>query len=140
MSDMKVLVVEVDENSETMLDLRRYPAVSSSSIHSNVFYIKDDKIVGEGKICSFYGADVRVTPLWEDATTAEFFKDAELAHLGTHMTHRFDMITGDYVGTYPDEPASHGEGIRIVDKFEFQLGIASPLRYGKIEGYGYGKR
>lgn len=138
---MQVLVVEVDMNSERMRDLTRYPAYASTSMHHGMYFIKDNKIVGKAVVNSTYNNLVRVRIDSSDPATVEFFKDDELVkEIGEYATFRFEMITGTYAGTHPDEPADRGEGLSVVDAFEFDLGIASRLRYGEIEGFGGRKK
>lgn len=142
---MQVLVIEIDENSERMMDLRRYPAIESGSMHYGVYFIKDNKVVGLGKISSRYDYLVRVIPDWSDAETASYFAEDSMAKkagesMRDYISFRFEEITGDYAGTYPDEPIDRGEGLRVVDRMSFDLGFASKLRFGEVEGFGRGRR
>lgn len=136
-NNMQVMVVEIDENSEVMQDLRRYPAYSSHSMHYGMYFIKDGKIIGKGIVNSHYDYMVSVRPDMKDATTAEAFKDDPVVkEVKEYATFKFHEITGDYCPTYRDEPFTRGEGLSVVDALEFDLGITSKLRYGNIEGFG----
>ncbi|QIG77073.1 hypothetical protein EVB32_085 [Rhizobium phage RHph_TM39] len=135
MSDMMITVVEVEVNE----DFIKHPATLSTS---EVYFLKDGKIVGEGRIGGRYMGIVNVYPTNDQAF--EFFKDdfilqtldmLETDERKKWIHFKFHQYTGEYAGTFSDEPENRGEGLSVVDKFYFDFGIHSK-RYEHIEGFG----
>lgn len=134
---MQVTMIEINMNSERMRDLIRYPAVSSHTFQNEVYFLKNGKIVGHGVVHSSYNGAFRVGVDKTHQETVDFFKDdVPFQTLGEHASWRFDDVTGEYIGTYTDEDANRGEGLSIVDRWEFDYGYHSKLRYGDIPGFG----
>lgn len=122
-------------SQEQITDFQRHPAIPSSSPVPEVYFLKDDKIIGKGRIGSRY---MRHTTVYLDRNpeTLEYFKDDfAVAVLGKDAPFRFHEVTGTPMAAFPDEPEDRLKGITIVDCFEFDFGYASK-RYSHIEGFG----
>jgi hypothetical protein len=116
-------------------DFVKFPAVRSSSPIPEVYFLKDDKIVGKGRIGSRYMGHITVY-LDRDPETLEYFKDDwAVTVLGKDAPFRFHEVMGTPLPAFPDEPEGRLEGVTVVDCFEFDFGYTSD-RYAHIEGFG----
>lgn len=124
---MQALVIEVDEYT-----LRRdYHAVMDFMHDGLAYFIKDGKIVGVGRHTSNNGLTYTFEP-HDDAAKAFFANDFADPAFRWFKFYR----TGEYAGTFTDEPEDRGKGLSIVSKTSLDYGLVSKERYGHIPGYG----
>ncbi len=122
------------EISKELRDYLTYPAVSGTG---EVYFIKDNKIIAEGRVSVL--SDTAKVYYYEE--TMSVFKDDPSVILfkdnGTpnYASFNFHPITGEYIQTYSDEKPDRLKGVTIVDKDKFDWGYHSD-RYKSIEGYG----
>lgn len=122
-------------SKEQIDDFCKYPAVPSSSPNPEVYFLKDDKVIGKGIIGSRYMGHITVY-LDRNPETLEYFKDDwAVAGLGKDAPFRFHGAMGTPLPAFVDEPEGRLEGISVVDCFEFDFGYCSK-RYEHIEGFG----
>lgn len=125
---------EIDLWSEEFItDISHFPAVEN--VGCNVYLIENNEIACVARIGSLYDGIVRVY-LNNDAALERFKDDYAVKVLGAHASFPFNQRTGWYeMGMAADDDISR-RGLTIVDKFHFDLGIASKMRYSHIVGYG----
>ena len=124
----------LDEFSEEFTkDCVLFPAISDRL--SDVYFIYEQKIVGIGSVGSAYHGEVVV--YLKDAASQGFFKrDPYVQSVGEWAAFRFFKYTGLASVQYSDEPEDRLDGVSIVDKIEFDFGLASKKRYSDVNGYG----
>jgi hypothetical protein len=135
MTNMMITTIECKFDEDFLKDLRLYPAVSDHAAGKDVYFIKDNEIVGQGHIGSSNGMG-EVTIYYDEENMPFFKDDSAVKRLGKHAGFRFFQYDGTPNVTYTDEAEDRCEGYTIVSKFDFDWGIASTKRYGHIPGFG----
>ena len=128
--ETQCLVVTINE--DYVRELRRHPAVEESE--PRVYFIADNKVVGEGRITTWYGVEIVVEPD-EETTKTLFADDYALPLLGRVENLRYNRFDGQWMPGFSDEPEDRHKGTTVVGKMAFDLGIA-PKRLAGVEGYG----
>jgi hypothetical protein len=126
---MRMLVLDIEIDS----DYIKHPAIPDNRM-DDVYFLKDNRIIGIGSVGSSYMGEL-VVYLKDQASKDYFAEDFVVKTLGKHAGFRFSRLTGEYVGTYDDEPSNRADGVTIVDKFYFDIGFSGD-RYKHIDGYG----
>jgi hypothetical protein len=126
-----------DEDRELSLN---YPAAES---RGKFYLIQNDAVIGKMRMVSGIGMGngtyVQVSVEPDDDVTREFFKDDYTVPLFNSVVGLFyDGITGRPVPHFKDEPEDRHKGTEIVDRLNFDLGIAHP-RLASVKGWGAGR-
>lgn len=111
-----------------------FPAIEN--VARDVYIIRNNEIVCTGRVGSSYMGEAIV--YLENEEAIEVFKDDALVKsLGRNAPFPFLINAGWYsFGRFDDEDEERGVGLTVVDKFAFDFGIASTLRYAHIAGFG----
>jgi hypothetical protein len=121
--------------------MRHLKAIESIDGQTALF-IKDNKVVGKGRVCSGLGTLRCSVQVRDDPAAIEFFKDDELVKYWREAGFpikfaffRFYTLDGSPFQDERDSP-DRLKGIRIVDEYNFEMGFVDPEIFGMIEGYG----